>query len=42
MISKRNRMITAAVDTFFSLIFVLGRAESNTAGFAGFRLGFHT
>jgi hypothetical protein len=32
-------MITAAIGIFFLLIFVLGLAESNTAGFAGFKSG---
>jgi len=36
MISKRTKIITAAIGTFFLLIFVLGLAESITAGFAGF------
>ena len=39
MISKRTKMITAAIGTFFFLIFVLGLAESITAGFAGFKGG---
>ena len=39
MISKRTKMITAAIGTFFLLIFVLGLAESITAGFAGFKGG---
>jgi|TARA_B100000767_G_scaffold183723_1_gene171484 hypothetical protein len=39
MISKRTKMITAAIGIFFLLIFVLGLAESNTAGFAGFKSG---
>ena len=39
MISKRAKMITASIGTFFFLIFVLGLAESITAGFAGFKGG---
>ena len=39
MISKRTKMITAAIGTFFLLIFVFGLAESITAGFAGFKGG---
>ena len=39
MMSKRTKMITAAIGTFFSLIFVLGLAESITVGFAGFKGG---
>jgi len=39
MISKRTKMITAAIGTFFLLIFVLGLAESITVDFAGFKGG---
>ena len=39
MISKRTKMITAAIGIFFLLISELDLAESNTAGFAGFKSG---
>lgn len=39
MIDRKTKIITAAIGTFFSLLFVLGLAESITAGFAGFKGG---
>ena len=39
MISKRTQMITVAISTLFSMIFMLGLTESITAGFADFNAG---
>jgi hypothetical protein len=39
MIDRKTKIITAAIGTFFLLLFVFGLAESITAGFAGFKGG---